>query len=298
MEVLHAVRGGGGSCPSTDARSPRSPSSPRRELQDKAGRSAPPWVCSPDLAQIAEAVGCGWEGCKPLTEDGVNRLLDAILRLIVTDKQPLTFVANLATDFERLKFLSEQVAATCPASTSYYRDAEAAAPLPYSCHRLLTWLLERGYAISNIADCAAAGPDGYFGCELFRVSALSGADRDEILAEMDEFHQQQLELLDVGAATNQAITAAEDASDFQTVTRLKLQQALRAEFKLLLMLSRNMPADACCAQQELAASLVHDCMQTAGASGCLQWTATDIEKWRQSRQLPLDDAMSDYQLHA
>ena len=38
----------------------------------------------------------------------------------------------------------------------------------------IPFLLERGYAVSNIADCAAAGPDGYFGCELFRVSALSG----------------------------------------------------------------------------------------------------------------------------
>ena len=185
------------------------PSIPFFTEEGAAGQGGPLGSCLgllPDLAQIAEAAGCGWEGCKPLTEDGVNRLLDAILRLIVTDKQPLTFVANLATDFERLKFLSEQVAATCPASTSYYRDAEAAAPLPYSCHRLLTWLLERGYAISNIADCAAAGPDGYFGCELFRVSELSGTDRDEILAEMDEFHRQQLELLDVGAASNQAIT--------------------------------------------------------------------------------------------
>ena len=46
--------------------------------------------------------------------------------------------------------------------------------------------------------------------------------RDDILNQMDTYHEQQLELLDAGAATMQAIVTAEEASDFMTVTRLKI----------------------------------------------------------------------------
>ena len=56
----------------------------------------------PDLSQIAEAAQIGFDECAPLSKTGIDLLLDHILQRIITDKEPPTFIACLATDFPSL----------------------------------------------------------------------------------------------------------------------------------------------------------------------------------------------------
>ena len=79
----------------------------------------------------------------------------------------------------------EQTMASAPTDFSFWQDSQLSAPPPYSCHRLLTWMLEHEYVLTNIADCAAAGPDGYFLTELFKLSSLSGHDCETALTALD-----------------------------------------------------------------------------------------------------------------
>eukprot|EP01043_Picozoa_sp_COSAG02_P018187 COSAG02_NODE_843_length_16599_cov_6.528485_1_plen_51_part_00 len=44
----------------------------------------------------------GFDECTPLSETGIDLLLDHILQRVVTDKEPPTFIACLATDFPSL----------------------------------------------------------------------------------------------------------------------------------------------------------------------------------------------------
>ena len=231
---------------------------------DAEGRDGPlPTSFGPliDLTQIAEAAGVGWDDSPPLTDKGVGLVLDFVLQSIVSEDKPLTFIARLATDFSMLQFIIEQTAARATVDVPFRRGVEQDDPPPYSIHHLLTWLLEHGYVLSNIQD--GIDGDGYFHCELFRLSQLQADTRETLLQEVEAFHCQhtdQMMVCDVALLTHeQGATKSEDVA----MCRMKMREALRAEFSLLLKMLRGESAEYCQEQKRLAALLADDALRSA-----------------------------------
>lgn len=122
----------------------------------------------PDLAQLVEAVGVGWDECPPLSDKGVELLLDYVLRLVLAKEKPLSFVSRLVTDFNLLQFVVEQAEVGASPDVDFRR--QHGEPLPYSIHRLLCWMLQHDYLVTDIVGCSTTGP-------ALRVSMATHGDR-------------------------------------------------------------------------------------------------------------------------
>ena len=166
-----------------------------------------------DLSQCVEALQIGFDGSAPLSEHGMDTLLEYLFSNIVAKELDMRSLARGATDFSYLVDLCELVEESLSdQDRAGFRRADAETlPSPCSMHSLLIWMVNNDYVILNIAD--SVKPQGYESIEIVRLSQLSGSAREEQLGDIDAFHAVNLESIYAGSASSEDLRSAELLGD-------------------------------------------------------------------------------------
>eukprot|EP01043_Picozoa_sp_COSAG02_P077501 COSAG02_NODE_16990_length_1037_cov_57.933902_1_plen_233_part_00 len=128
----------------------------------------------PDLVQIWEALEIGFEGIDPLQPAAVTMVMDRILRAVASEEWGHDEIGRLATSFQRIQFVVEELAADNPQRLPS-RDPEADPRPPCSIHMILMHMLEHGFVIENITE--AGNVEGYALTKVRRLEAMSKEER-------------------------------------------------------------------------------------------------------------------------
>ena len=194
----------------------------------------------PDLAQIQEALEIGFDGLDPLQPAAITLIMKHILHNLATKTWGAQEIERLATSFDRIQFVVQEIeaAATEEERDHFYRETMDSPRPPCSIHTLLMFIVEHGYAITNILH--AASPEGYKVAEIVRLVTLSDEAKQVTLNAMRTFHAHQMLILDGGmSADDPTIEAALEAGDTETAVHLQIQKTAMAEFDLLTTLAHN-----------------------------------------------------------